>query len=144
MKTLSVRQPWAHLICSGLKDVENRSWRTNYRGKVLIHSPAKFDGRALDIFDDKQTEAIVDYFNRTKDKFWDGFEDYLLSTIIGSVEIVNCVRTYNTGYNFIYPYKSIWAEEDSWHWILKNPVLFDKPILNVKGRLSFWNYEGDL
>jgi len=38
MKTLSVRQPWATLICSGIKTVENRTWKTDYRGKLLIHA----------------------------------------------------------------------------------------------------------
>ncbi len=27
MKALSVRQPWAWLICAGIKDYENRSWK---------------------------------------------------------------------------------------------------------------------
>jgi len=131
MKTLSVRQPWVHLICSGLKDVENRSRRTKYQGKILIHSPAKFDDRGMeDCFNCKQIRAIVDYFERTHDKFWDG-EDYKLSTIIGSVEIIDCINNS----------ESIWAEPGQWHWLLKNPVLFDKPILNVKGMLGLWNYE---
>lgn len=38
MKALSIRQPWAWLIVHGYKDIENRSWRTKYRGPVLIHA----------------------------------------------------------------------------------------------------------
>jgi hypothetical protein len=38
MKTLSVKQPYATLICAGVKAVENRTWKTNYRGKMLIHA----------------------------------------------------------------------------------------------------------
>jgi hypothetical protein len=38
MKVLSVRQPWAHLIVSGIKAIENRSWTTAYRGPLLIHA----------------------------------------------------------------------------------------------------------
>lgn len=53
MKALSIRQPWAWLIvrpdligparaaaiaAGELKDVENRSWPTKYRGRVLIHA----------------------------------------------------------------------------------------------------------
>jgi hypothetical protein len=41
MKTLSVRQPYASLICWGLKKIENRSWDTAYRGKLLIHASGK-------------------------------------------------------------------------------------------------------
>ncbi len=38
MKCLSIRQPYAQLIVVGEKDVENRTWRTSYRGPVLIHA----------------------------------------------------------------------------------------------------------
>ena len=40
MKALSVRQPWAHLIASGEKTIEVRSWQSDYRGKLLICSSA--------------------------------------------------------------------------------------------------------
>lgn len=40
MKALSIRQPWAWLIVNGHKDIENRQWRTNYRGRFLIHAAA--------------------------------------------------------------------------------------------------------
>jgi hypothetical protein len=36
MKALVVRQPWAWLIVHGVKDVENRTWPTPYRGPILI------------------------------------------------------------------------------------------------------------
>ena len=38
VKIISVRQPWAWLIVAGHKDVENRKWRTSYRGRLLIHA----------------------------------------------------------------------------------------------------------
>ena len=47
MKALSVRQPWAHLILSGQKDVENRSWRCSYRGPLLIHASQRLDTFAM-------------------------------------------------------------------------------------------------
>jgi len=28
-----------------------------------------------------------------------------------------------------------------YNWVLSNPILFDKPILNVKGKLGFWDYD---
>lgn len=36
MKTLSVRQPWATFIAQGWKTIEVRTWRTDYRGALLI------------------------------------------------------------------------------------------------------------
>ena len=41
MKTLSIRQPFASLICRGIKTIENRSWDTTYRGRLLIHASGK-------------------------------------------------------------------------------------------------------
>jgi hypothetical protein len=41
MRILSIRNPWALLIVLGLKGVENRDWKTSYRGPVLIHSGKK-------------------------------------------------------------------------------------------------------
>jgi len=38
MKALSVRQPWAYLIVTGEKPVENRSWSSSYFGPLLIHA----------------------------------------------------------------------------------------------------------
>lgn len=38
MKALSIRQPWAWLIATGKKQVENRTWRTHYRGTVAIQA----------------------------------------------------------------------------------------------------------
>lgn len=35
---LSIRQPWAWLILNAGKDIENRTRRTRFRGRVLIHS----------------------------------------------------------------------------------------------------------
>ena len=43
MKALSIRQPWAWLICQGYKDVENRTWLTGYRGTLYIHASKKID-----------------------------------------------------------------------------------------------------
>ena len=38
VKVISVRQPWAWLLVAGHKDIENRTWRTSYRGSLLIHA----------------------------------------------------------------------------------------------------------
>lgn len=37
---LSIRQPWAWLIANGWKNVENRTWPTQFRGRFLIHASA--------------------------------------------------------------------------------------------------------
>ena len=43
MKAISLKQPWADLIVNGIKDIENRTWKTSYRGKLFIHASKSFD-----------------------------------------------------------------------------------------------------
>jgi hypothetical protein len=64
-KALSIRQPWAHLILNGTKPVENRTWKTSYRGLLAIHAGLKID-RSLDYnFDHLERGAIVGYVELT-------------------------------------------------------------------------------
>jgi hypothetical protein len=121
MKSCSIKNPWANLICLGIKDIENRTWRTNFRGKIYVHVP----GKNLDIHKIPFTAEQAAAMNNKK-----GIISNISSAIIGTVDIIDCVRDH----------KSIWAEEDCWHWVLDNPVMFDEPILNVKGKLSLWDY----
>ena len=148
-KVLSVKQPWARLICSGIKDIENRTWKCpqKYIGqRVLIHasSDKKFNYDVLNI---KQYNAFLDKQTFKRDDF--PFVDKLTrSAIIGSVEIVDCVINHPSiwaeksngvmvGHAFVY--KS--NEKPIWNWVLAKPMLFDNPILNVKGKLSFWDFD---
>ena len=38
MKVLTIKQPWASLIAEGIKKYEFRTWKTKYRGDLLIHA----------------------------------------------------------------------------------------------------------
>ncbi|HWA52250.1 MAG TPA: ASCH domain-containing protein [Patescibacteria group bacterium] len=38
MKAISLKQPYANLIRDGIKTIETRKWKTNYRGDLLICS----------------------------------------------------------------------------------------------------------
>ena len=48
MKVLTIRQPWATLIVEGYKRFEFRSWKTNYRGDILIHAGKGIDKEAME------------------------------------------------------------------------------------------------
>lgn len=45
LPALSIRQPWAWLVCSGHKRIENREWvhGPKYRGDILIHAATTRD-----------------------------------------------------------------------------------------------------
>lgn len=132
MKSITIKQPWASLIVHGIKDIENRTWPCpkKYLGqRVLIHSSA------VPI---EMINPICVFTRQQWDSFSLGFqreiicgEEYVNSAIIGSVEIVDCVMNH----------PSIWAGKGVYNWVLANPTLFEEPIENVRGRLSFWDYE---
>lgn len=149
-KVLTVKQPYSYLICSGIKPIENRTWKTNYRGRVLIHASAeKMKGIEGDYFNEDQIGHLYCGHTPLEELHKYHAMRELYSAIIGSVEIVDCVINH----------PSIWAErakKDPWYeyihgesqeihqvynWVLANPILFDKPILNVKGKLGFWDYD---
>ena len=50
MKALTIKEPWATLIIEGYKEYEFRSWKTNYRGKVLIHGGKSIDKKGKERF----------------------------------------------------------------------------------------------
>lgn len=143
MKTLTIKQPWASLIAHGVKDIENRTWKTKYRGKILIHAAAKpvpFNGliNGVDFTMMQKKQIFRKWPISIHGRYPDFMSKWLNSAIIGEVEIIDCVVNH----------KSFWAEPTTvlqekpiYNWVLKNPILYDKPIENVKGKLSFWNFE---
>ena len=56
MKALTIKQPWATLIIEGYKKYEFRSWKTNYRGKILIHAGLSIDKSVANNFKDYNLE----------------------------------------------------------------------------------------
>ena len=52
MKVLTLKQPWATLVAEGIKKYEFRTWKTNYRGKILIHAGVGIDKDAMKKFKD--------------------------------------------------------------------------------------------
>lgn len=136
MKALSIKQPWASLIAHGIKNIENRTWKTKFRGRIFIHASAKDAGALFELLNEKQIEAISNHWTAAPP-----FPDRPVSAIIGEVDIIDCVINH----------PSIWAEKEEnltekpiYNWVLANPVLYEKPILKVKGKLSFWETDLDL
>lgn len=142
MKAITIKQPWASLIVEGIKDIENRTWPTKYRGRVLIHASAKsVPGLPCEILSSIQYAHV---FSELKLNSLVGEK----GAIIGSVEIVDCVMNH----------QSIWADKTdgiidsntnefiakrnpkpTYNWVLANPILFPESI-PAKGTLSFWDY----
>lgn len=123
MKVLTIKQPWASLIVNGYKKYEFRTWKTNYRGKILIHA-----GLSLE-------KGYVD-------KFLDYNIDLPLGAIIGEAEIVDCILVdesfdkelrmidsciYGNNHVGCYAFK------------LDNVKIYEE-MIPIKGKLGLWNY----
>lgn len=50
MKVITIKQPFASLIASGQKEYEFRTWKTSYRGEILIHAGKSADKEAMNRF----------------------------------------------------------------------------------------------
>jgi hypothetical protein len=97
-RILTVRQPWAWALVTGRKDVENRTWKTNYRGLLFVHAAQKPDRDAA------VTTKVPAHLP--------------LSAVVGSVHLVDVVQHH----------QSQWAEPQLWHWVVDSPREFDEPI----------------
>ena len=50
MKVITLIEPWGSLIMMGKKTIETRSWKTNYRGVLYIHTSKKLAKRTDEKF----------------------------------------------------------------------------------------------
>jgi hypothetical protein len=159
------------LICTGVKTVENRTWKTEYRGKILIH--ASGDSFAYPDFKYLPKDYQKELIDRSDRNNWNDASQSMLNycellnmaysfygkdinnqeppekwlraavkergffmpamAIIGECDLVDIVR------NSADPF----AESGCYHWMLDNAYLYDKPIINVVGKLRLWNYTLD-
>ena len=119
MKALSVRQPWAWLIVHGFKPVENRTWRTKFRGRFLVHA-AKGMTRA-----EYARVAAMPFIPQMPP-----FEDLERGGIVGSVELTDCVDEHDSEYFF-----------GPVGFVLKDPEPL--PFRPYTGMLGFFEVEGE-
>lgn len=115
MKALSIKQPWAELILRGIKDVENRTWETAYRGQFILHAGKKLDAEAY--------RRLSPYHE---------FRE-LPSGILGVCELVSCSRVVSSG----------WHEPGYWGLYLMNPRRFPQPI-PFRGMQCFFDVPDDV
>lgn len=115
IKVLTVRQPWAWLIVNRHKDIENRSWKTHYRGPLLIQASAHTPQRDLEegrLFARKRGVKVP--------------EDLENGGIVGMVNLVDCVEES----------RNKWFEGPV-GWVLSNPKKLD--FIPLKGRLGLFD-----
>ncbi|WP_297891395.1 ASCH domain-containing protein [uncultured Desulfovibrio sp.] len=129
---ITIRQPWAALIVSGIKDVENRNWRLpdKYRNcTVLVHASAKprFSNANAD------RELLARGHKNLASAFPRLFHDInMTGHIIGAVWFKGCDLA---GLNPT----STWCDIESTFWWMIEKGMPIHPI-PAKGKLRFWEF----
>lgn len=124
MKIITLKQPWATLVAEGIKKYEFRSWKTNYRGKVLIHAGAGVDKKDMERFKDLNLE-------------------FPSKKIIAEVEIEDCLELDDKLNNEIIAENNIAygsKVRTGYAWKLKN-VKKIKSDKIINGKLGLWNID---
>lgn len=122
MKALSIRQPYAWLIVNGFKDIENRTWPTKFRGRVLIHAGINYPKRDYaDDAEDWPRAYGIQYPPR----------EQMIGGIVGVATIIDCVSDSESEW-FNGPYGFVLADA--------KPL----PFLPCKGALSFFDVPADV
>ena len=145
MKALSIRQPWAWLICAGYKDIENRNWKIGRKSqhgpyssyhqanftielpcRIYVHAGKSVDNDgAIWLWENKENLSI----QGAMPEWVEICNIWRESAIIGEVDIVDCVTES----------KSPWFV-GKYGFTLANPLLYEKPI-PCKGKLGFFEPE---
>jgi hypothetical protein len=123
VKTLSVRQPWAFAILHLGKDIENRSWPTDYRGPLAIHASKPID-----------RQAVGDLERWLEIKINDN--ELVTGAVVGTVNLVDCLPPDGPGDES----PGEWAERGQYHWLLDNPRPLERPIPRL-GKLGLFEVE---
>lgn len=135
MKALSIRQPWASLIIDGVKDIENRTWRTKERGRILVHASKTYDYFALAWITGNQRRR-----NLVRGR-WPTVEPQ--GALIGTVEVVECLSAaFYVGADISAPPVTPWWT-GPYGYVLAHPIKFEKPI-PCRGQLGFWTPPKDV
>lgn len=146
MKAITLWQPWASLIATGAKTFETRSWKTNYRGPLVICSAKGGLSKGEMIH-----YTCLRYFRRGlapllgkpigTDYCGISIEHLLLGVALCTVDLVDCRKTDDL------TQKEIGADKPfgdfslgRYAWKLENVKMFDKPF-PVKGQQGFFNVD---
>lgn len=133
MKVLSLQEPYATFVAKGYKKIETRSWKTNYRGDILIHA-SRGDAFCNAIKDEK----ILDLMEKTELQF---------GKIICKARIVDCVKMdedliKRVRENDEIEYLLGIYEVGRYAWFLEDVEVLESPI-EARGRLNLWEYNID-
>ncbi len=125
MKVLTIKQPWASLIINSYKKYEFRSWKTNYRGRILIHAGKTLEKDMLKRFDGYNLDIDLGFIIG---------EAYLEDCILVTKEFQEKLRKIDS---VVYSRSN---HEEMYAWHLTNIKKY-KDKIPINGKLGLWTYE---
>lgn len=133
MKVLSIQEPYATLIKDGYKKIETRSWKTTYRGELLIHA-----SKGKTFLKTITNPEVLSLINE---------KDLNYGQIICKATLVDCIEMTSDYIEEIRNNHQEYIlgiyEEERYAWVLDNIIPLDKP-LSAKGKLGIWEYKNNL
>lgn len=127
MKAITIKQPFASLIAEELKEYEFRTWKTKYRGKILIHAGKGIDKKAMKKFEKYNLK-------------------YPIGSIIAIADLTDCIKVdtqfrkmLNEKNPLVYSGVTKDPKWEGYAFKLEN-VKKINPI-KVNGKLSLWDYD---
>lgn len=126
---LSIRQPWAHAIAMGWKDIENRKWNTPQRGLICIHASA-YTKKSFEEDREDYLEVVHACVNASPHSELANVDESELSfgAIIGVARIIDVARSHESPWFF-----------GRYGFVLADQKMLQTPI-KVKGALGFFDW----
>jgi hypothetical protein len=121
MKAVSIRQPWAGLIASGVKTVEYRSWNTNTRGDVLIVA-----GKTV-----VSAKYAAEQYKECRGLSWPSGYVEKFGPYFRTGVAICIVDLYDVHYDPVF---------EEYEWLLRNPRPLAKPF-PVQGKLKWFDVD---
>lgn len=130
MKVITIKQPWATLIAEGIKEYEFRTWKTKYRGEILIHAGKGIDKKAME----KYKHLNLDYPS---------------GCIIAKANLVDCIEINAAARDMLSKknslvYSSVIKDTEWKGYGFKLENISKVKEIEVNGKLSLWDYDGEI
>lgn len=127
MKVLTIKQPFASLIAEGIKEYEFRTWKTKYRGELLIHAGKSIDKKAMKKYEKYNLE-------------------YPIGSIIAKVTVTDCIKIDDNTKKIlkeknIFVYENAIKNEDGKLYGFKLENVEKINPIKVNGKLGLWDYD---
>lgn len=142
MKVLSIRQPYAALLVLGPKRFEARTWKTDYRGPILIHASSSAVSSAMieEFQDNQDTLDTVRSIGWTTEA---ALKDLPRSAIIGQVELIDVFPSEDCeDATSLDKDLAAYPSPDIYFWKVTNRLPI-RPI-PINGKLNLWTLPGEL